>query len=465
MSYQQILDTIGHTPLVEITKLDTGKCRLFLKLENQNPGGSIKDRIAVSIIADAEKRGLLKPGGTIIEATAGNTGLGLALVARMKGYHIILVIPDKMSQEKINHLHALGAEIVITRSDVGKGHPDYYQDLALRISKEKNAFFANQFENPANPLAHETTTGPEIWEQLNHELDAVVVGIGSSGTMTGLTHFFQKVTDKVEIVLADPEGSILAEYVNTGNLSTEVGSWLVEGIGEDFIPSIADFSLTKKAYSITDQESFDTVRELISKEGILGGSSTGTLLAAALKYCRDQTSHKNVVSFVCDSGNKYLSKMYNDYWLLEQGLFRREIYGDLRDIIARRFENNATIFVGSKDTLQTAYARMKTYNISQLPVLAKNKIIGIIDESDLLIALYSNKLTFMDPVENSMTKELKIIRTDEPLESLVNVLSDGLVAIVEDRFGNFQGLITKIDLINYLKMQKINSELLSSPIL
>jgi cystathionine beta-synthase len=256
------------------------------------------------------------------------------------------------------------------------------------------------------------------------------------------------------MVLADPEGSVLAGYVNTGKLSTEVGSWLVEGIGEDFIPAIADFSLTKKAYSITDRESFDTVRELISKEGILAGSSTGMLLAAALRYCREQTSPKNVVSFVCDSGNKYLSKMYNDYWLLDQGLFKREIYGDLRDVIARRFENYATVFVSSTDTLQTAYARMKTYDISQLPVVAENKIIGIIDESDFLIALYSKKLTFSGLVENSMTKVLKILRSDESLESLVNILNQGLVAIVQDANGVFQGLITKIDLINYLKREK-----------
>jgi cystathionine beta-synthase len=454
MAYKQILDTVGNTPLVEVTKLNTGKCRLFLKLENQNPGGSIKDRVAVSIIADAEKRGLLKPGGTIIEATAGNTGLGLALVARVKGYKIVLVIPDKMSQEKINHLQALGAEVVITRSDVGKGHPEYYQDLAARIGKERNAFFANQFDNPANPLAHETTTGPEIWEQMEHDVDAIVLGIGSAGTMSGLTHFFQKVSPKTEIVIADPEGSIIASYVNTGIIPDEVGSWLIEGIGEDFIPSIADFSITKKAYTITDRESFDTVRELISKEGILAGSSSGTLLAAALKYCQDQTEQKRVVTFACDSGNKYLSKMYNDYWLLEQGLFVREEYGDLRDIISRRFENHATVFVSPGNTLQTAYARMKTYDISQLPVVVENKIVGIIDESDFLIGLYSNDLSLNDPIEKIMTKELKVLLPNEPIQSLVDILNQGLVAIIEDENGVFQGLITKIDLINYLKRRK-----------
>lgn len=454
MIYKNILETIGNTPLIEVTRINTGKCRLFLKLENQNPGGSIKDRVGLSMIQVAEEEGKLKPGGTIIEATAGNTGLGLTLVAKMRGYKIILVIPDKMSQEKINHLHALGAEIILTRSDVGKGHPEYYQDLAQRLANEKGAFYANQFENPANPLAHETTTGPEIWEQMNHDIDAVVVGVGSSGTISGLTHFFKKVSNKVEMILADPEGSVLAEYINTGKITKEAGSWLVEGIGEDFIPKIADFSLTQKAYSISDQESFLAAKELISNEGILAGSSSGTLLSAALKYCREQSTPKRVVTFVCDSGNKYLSKMYNDYWLLDQGLFKRKQYGDLRDIISRRFENNATIYVGSSDTLNTAYRRMKTYDVSQLPVLLGEKVIGLVDESDLMLALFSKEYSMNDVVQNIMTKGLRTIKYSEPIDVLVEILNAGLVVIVEDENHHFQGLITKIDLINYLRNKK-----------
>ena len=454
MIFNNILETIGNTPLVEVTRIDTGKCRLFLKLENQNPGGSIKDRVGLSMIRVAEEQGKLKAGGTIIEATAGNTGLGLTLVAKMRGYKIILVIPDKMSQEKINHLHALGAEIVLTRSDVGKGHPEYYQDLAQRLANEKEAFYANQFENPANPLAHETATGPEIWEQMNHDIDAVVVGVGSSGTISGLTHFFKKVTDRVEMILADPEGSVLAEFINTGKITKEAGSWLVEGIGEDFIPKIADFSLTKKAYVISDKESFLAANELISNEGILAGSSSGTLLSAALKYCREQSKPKRVVTFVCDSGNKYLSKMYNDYWLLDQGLFKRKQYGDLRDIISRRFENNATIYVGSSDTLNTAYRRMKTYDVSQLPVLLGEKVIGLVDESDLMLALFSKEYSMNDAVQNIMTKGLRTIKYSEPIEVLVEILNAGLVVIVEDENHHFQGLITKIDLINYLRNKK-----------
>ena len=307
----EILRLIGDTPLLEIKRIDTGKCQLFVKLENQNPTGSIKDRIALSMIEAAERDGDLEPGGTIIEATAGNTGLGLALMAMAKGYRCILVIPDKMSQEKVSHVRALGAEVRIVRSDVMKGHPEYYQDYAKRLAEEiPGAFFVNQFENPNNPVAHERTTGPEIWEQMRHDVDACVVGVGSSGTITGLSRFFARVRPRrgVEMILADPEGSILAEYTRSQTIG-EAGSWAVEGIGEDFVPEIADLSYVTEAFSIPDAESFAVARELLRKEGILGGSSTGTLVAAALRYCRKQEKKKRVVTFICDTGNKYLSKM------------------------------------------------------------------------------------------------------------------------------------------------------------
>ena len=454
MIAKNILETIGNTPMVELTNTDTGLCRLFVKLENQNPGGSIKDRVGLSMISVAEQQGKIKPGDTIIEATAGNTGIGLALVSRLKGYKLILVIPDKMSQEKINHLRALGVEIVLTRSDVGKGHPEYYQDLALRIAKERGAYYVNQFENPANPLAHETSTGPEIWEQLEHDVDAVVVGVGSSGTITGLTHFFKKVSTRTEFVLADPEGSILADYINDGVLRTDAGSWLVEGIGEDFVPSIADFSLTRKAYSVSDKESFDAVRDLLKNEGILAGSSTGTLLSAAIKYCKEQKTPKRVVTLACDSGNKYLSKMYNDYWLLDQGLSKRKIFGDLRDFISRRFEDNAIVYAVPNDTLKAVYGRMKLYDISQIPIIQNNKVVGIIDESDLLLALYSEGYDMnTTAVSKIMTKKLTTILYTAQREELAKILNAGLIAIVENQKGEFHGLITRIDFINYLRFE------------
>src|SRR5881394_2066859 len=250
MKKDAVLDLIGNTPMVEATRLDTGPCQLFLKLENQNPAGSIMDRIGLSMIEAAERDGSLRPGGTIVEATAGNTGLGLALIASAKGYRCLLVIPDKMSQEKIAHVRALGAEVRMTRSDVARGHPEYYQDMAARLAKEiPGAFYVNQFGNPANPLAHERGTGPEIWEAMGHHLDAVVVGVGSGGTLTGLGRFFERVQPNLEMILADPTGSILYEWVKTGKLE-EAGSWAVEGIGEDFVPDNADMSFVTEAFEI-----------------------------------------------------------------------------------------------------------------------------------------------------------------------------------------------------------------------
>jgi cystathionine beta-synthase len=442
---------IGNTPLVEVTRLDTGPCRLFLKLESQNPGGSIKDRIGLSIIEAAERDGRLQPGGVIIEATAGNTGLGLALVGRIKGYRVVLVVPDKMSTEKVLHLKALGAEVHMTRSDVGKGHPEYYQDYAARLAREiPGAFFADQFNNPANPRAHETTTGPEIWEQMQHEVDAIVVGVGSSGTLTGLSAFFRKVQPQLEFVLADPKGSILAEYVNTGKVSDTSGSWAVEGIGEDFIPAIADMSSVRKAYTITDQESFDSARALLGAEGILGGSSTGTLLAAALKYCREQTKPKRVVTFVPDTGTRYLSKMYNHGWLVDQGLIQRPRCGDLRDLIGRRFDEGDVVSVSPSDTLLVAFNRMRAADLAQLPVLDQDHLVGIIDESDLLLKVDNHAEQFTSLVGATMTARLETLHPSASVQALRSTLDRGLTAVVADE-GKFYGLITRFDLLNHLR--------------
>jgi cystathionine beta-synthase len=248
---------------------------------------------------------------------------------------------------------------------------------------------------------------------------------------------------------------VLEEYINTGQITKEAGSWYVEGIGEDFIPSIADFSLTKKAYTVTDLESFDTVQELLRKEGILAGSSTGTLLNAALKYCREQTTPKRVVTLACDSGNKYLSKMFNNEWLIDHGFKKRKVYGDLRDIISRRFEDNATVFVAPDDTLQTAYNRLKIYEISQLPVLENDKIVGIVDESDLLSAIYAKNYDFQTTsISKIMSIGLSKVLPNDPLEKLINILGQGFVVIIENEQREFQGIITKIDLINYLRNVK-----------
>jgi len=449
--YKNVLDMIGRTPMLEVTQIDTGPCRLFLKLELMNPGGSIKDRIGVSMIEEAEKRGEIAPGDTLVEATAGNTGIGLALVAAQKGYRLVLVLPDKMSQEKIFNLRAMGAEIVLTRSDVGKGHPEYYQDLARRIAAESGAYYINQFGNADNPSAHERSTAPEIWEQMDRDLDAVVVGVGSSGTISGMTAFFRREAPGVTMVLADPEGSILARYVETGEIEPG-GPWLVEGIGEDFVPDICDLSLVSRAYTVGDAESFATARELLLKEGILAGSSTGTLLAAALRYCREQTDPKRVVTLACDTGNKYLSKLYNDFWMEDNGFIVRPSTGDLRDLIGRPHGKRATITVGPDDILITAHNRLRNAGFSQLPVMEGEQLVGVITEDDIIRFVFGRPALMTEPVSQAMRTQFLKVDKDTSLDNLVALLhGDSYAAVTEDGGGAFLGLITRSDVLNYLR--------------
>ena len=445
-----VLARIGNTPLFEVTRMDTGPCRLFLKLESENPGGSIKDRIGLWMIEAAERRGTLQPGGTIVEATAGNTGLGLALVAQAKGYRVVLVVPDKMSSEKVLHLKALGAEVHMTRSDVVAGHADYYQDVARRLAADiPGAVFIDQFNNPDNAAAHRWSTAPELWAQSGHEIDAIVCGVGSGGTLGGLTAFFREVAPEVEFVLADPQGSVLVDYLRTGKIG-EAGSWAVEGIGEDFVPAIADFSLVRHAYSIPDDESFGAARDLLRAEGILGGSSTGTLLAAALRYCREQTTPRRVISLVCDTGTRYLSKFYNDNWMIDQGLLAREHFGDLRDVIGRRVTEGSVIQAQRTDTLRTAFQRMRSADVSQLPVLENGRIVGLVHESDVLLRVMDDAARFDTSVESAMTCTLQTLRPDAGLDALRAVFDRGLVAIIADD-EHFYGLVTRFDLLNFLR--------------
>jgi cystathionine beta-synthase len=451
--YDSLLDMVGNTPMLRLHHLDAGCCELYVKLENLNPGQSIKDRIAVEMVAAAERSGALKPGGTIVEATAGNTGIALALIAALKGYRLVVVMPDKMSEEKVSHLRAMGAEVRMTRSDVAKGHPDYYQDVAERLSKEiPNSIYVNQFANPANPIAHERTTGPEIWEQMGGRIDAFVAGVGSGGTVSGVGRYLKSKDPKVQIILADPAGSILAPLVNEGR-KVEPGSWLVEGIGEDFVPSILDLSLVTKAYTVTDAEAFETVRQLLVKEGVLAGSSVGVLLHAALRYCREQKEPKRVVTLICDSGAKYLSKMYNDFWMVDQGMLQRERTGDLRDLIARRHERKEDFTLAPGLPLAQAVKRMRMYSVSQMAVLdERDRVLGIIDESDVLLALYRDRGALQRPVSEFMTSNLETVPPTARPEDLIPIFRADRVAIVVDG-DRYCGLITRIDLINWLRQQ------------
>ena len=451
-----MLAAIGNTPMVELRNLDTGPCRLFAKLELFNPGGSVKDRIALGMVEAAERDGRLKPGGTIVEATSGNTGIGLALVAALKGYGMILIIPDKMSQEKIQQCRALGAEVIVTRTDVPPGHPLQYQTMAADIeARTPGALYIRQHYNPDNPAVHEVTTGPEIWDQMDGDVDAVVGGIGTAGTMTGLGRYFRKVAPGLKMILADPVGSLLAPYVQTGEL-TEPGAWVVEGIGEDELPPIGDMSLIDEAIIVSDRDSLLTARDLLKAEGIMGGSSTGTIVAAALQWCRRQTEAKRVVAIVPDGGDKYLSKMYDDHWMADQGFVERKTYGDLRDLIARRHDEHEDITVPPDATLAIALGKMRLFNISQLPVVQEDRIIGLIDESDLLQRVLANADmpgAFGDPVSAAMTANLQTLPPDAGLNDVRATFDKGFVALIRDET-QYWGLVTRTDLLNWLRRNR-----------
>jgi cystathionine beta-synthase len=453
-----VLDLIGETPLIEVTRIDCAPCRLFLKLESANPSGSLKDRPARTMIEAAEASGLLKPGGTIVEATAGNTGVGLTLVGGRKGYRTLLVVPDKMAREKVLHARALGAEVVSARSDVGKGHPDYYQDVAEAIARRTaGAFYINQFANPANPQAHATGTGPEILRQMNGDVDAVVVGVGSGGTLTGIGRFMRQASPKTAMVLADPVGSVLAAYVQTGQMPA-AGSWAVEGIGEDFIPPIADLSLVSQAYSISDADSFAAARDLLRLEGVLGGSSSGTLLAAALRYCRSQASPKRVVTLVCDSGAKYLSKVFNPTFLAQEGFTHADRHGTVGDVVVGRASEGSAVTVQPDDPLRTVFARMRSADVSQLPVIdAGGQVVGLVDESDVLAALLTDaggaNTAFGRPVKDVMVTRIETISAAAPIADLVPLFRKDYIAIVMDGT-QFIGVATRLDLINYFRLTR-----------
>lgn len=446
-----VLNLIGNTPLVRMSEFDTGPCELFMKLENRNPGGSIGDRGARAMIDAAESEGRISPGYTLIEATTGNTGVGLALVAARKGYPLVLVVPENVHRDKVLHLRALGAEVRLARSDADPGHAEHYMSIAARLARElPRSCYLDQYGNPANARAHEEGTAPEIWEQMQQDMDAFVCGAGSGATISGCARYFRKVNPDVEIVLADPEGSVFAATVNNGSDGAVSGSTLVEDIGGRSVPPNLEHGLIDSAYTISDMQAFSASRQLLSLEGILGGVSTGIHLSAALEYCRAQSKPRRVVSLVCDSGYKYLSTAYDEAWLLDRGLIPRRTHGDLRDLITHRVDEGGVVSVAPEDSLLSAYTRIRMFDVSQLPVLDDGRIVGLIDESDLLLAVYDNRNYFGYPVRDFMITRLEKVRPDASISSLLPVFRGDHVAIIADD-SNFYGLITQVDLIDHLR--------------
>jgi cystathionine beta-synthase len=448
-----ILETIGGTPLVRLNRISGGlKATILAKVEFMNPGGSVKDRVAVKMIEEAEKEGLLKAGGTIIEATAGNTGVGLALVAAIKGYRCIFVMPDKMSEDKISLLRAYGAEVVVTATSVPPDSPESYNGVADRLSREiPGAFRPNQFANPNNPLAHYYSTGPEIWEDSGGEVDVFVAGMGTAGTISGTGKFLKEQNPSIVVVGADPEGSILS--------GDTPKSYKVEGIGEDFIPKTFNRQVIDEMVRVSDKDSFNTARRLAREEGILAGGSSGTALAAALKYAERLESHKNIVVLLPDTGRNYITKMYSDRWMQENGFWESAGGGrtgrtTIREALGCKKGLKAIINVSPSDTLVKAFDEMHRFNISQIPVIEKNQSVGTLQESTLLKLVYDGIDFNNQMVSAVMGKPLPTLDGGTDVSEAYRVLLSGNNGIIVTDNGIPQSILTRIDLIDFYSRRK-----------
>jgi cystathionine beta-synthase len=453
--FESILDKIGNTPLVKLNKLNRGlKPKIFAKLESANPGGSVKDRIGKAMIEDAEKRGELKPGGTIIEATSGNTGIGLALSAAVKGYKSVFVVTDKVSQEKINYLKALGSEVIVVSNAEAPDSPEYYVNVAKRLSRDiENSIFAYQYSNPANPEIHYKTTGPEIWHQTRGEITHFVAGIGTGGTISGVGKYLKEKNRGIKIIGADPIGSIFKEYKETGKVSQGL-PYLVEGIGQDCLPENVDFEVIDKIYNIGDAKSISAARLLATEEGIFSGGSTGTILAAALQLAEKLTENDTIVFIVCDTGERYLSKVYNIEWLREHGLLKPE-KGKLRDILAikRKSGIERLVSVDSSTLIKDVIKLIQEEGFSQLPVIDDGKAIGCIKGWKLSSRLLENYELLESPALKIIDDCFPVLDIDSGIEKVKEELKESQAVLVEEK-GNIIDLITRYDLIEYMSENK-----------
>jgi cystathionine beta-synthase len=452
---KNILETVGDTPLVRLNKVvPQGRHTFWAKVEFFNPGGSIKDRIAVSIIEEAEKRGELKPGGTIIEATSGNTGMGLAIVAAVKGYKAVFVMPDKMSDEKINTLRGFGAKVVITPTAVEPDDPRSYYSVAKKLVEiTPNCFYANQYHNPDNPLRHYQTTGPEIWEQTKGKIDVFVAGAGTGGTLSGTAKYLKEKNKGIKVVGVDPAGSILYDMFYHKEVRNKPHPYKLEGIGEDMIPDNMQFQYFDDMVTVDDKESYLMCREILSKEGLFVGPSAGAAVVGAIKYMNDIKEPKNVVIILPDSGSRYLSKAFNDAWMKEVGFLSSPMqFKTAGDLVRDMKPTEKIISVKNTATVLDVIRLFKENAISQVPVFAdseKNELIGLIDESDLLYPLASGSIKPSDPIISFIKGTIVYVQWDDPLQRLAELFGQGYVALVKDPRNQIH-VVTKIDLIDYL---------------
>lgn len=446
---QNILEAIGNTPLVRLNAVTRGiRPQVLVKCEFMNPGGSVKDRIGIAMLEDAERKGLIKPGGTIVEATSGNTGVGLAIAAALKGYKTVFVMPDKMSEEKIRQLRAFGARVVITPTAVEPDDPRSYYSVSRRIAQETpNAILAGQYWNQANPEAHYRTTGPELWHQTAGTIDVFVAGMGTGGTISGAARFLKEQKPDLMTVGVDPVGSIYTEYFRTHQAGPAY-TYKVEGVGEDFLPATMHFDMVDDVVQVSDKESFLMTRRLVREEGLFCGGSSGMAVAGALRWIRshDLGADQTVVVLLPDSGARYLSKIFSDDWMRENGFLES---GSVQELLAAR--SRPLITASCNDTVGDVISRMKRDSISQMPVVDENgKLSGLISEINLLNYLLSGDGAIDHPICDIISHEVAVVQPDTLLDTLSDIASRGAVAVVVDGQEQPVGIITKIDLIDYL---------------
>jgi cystathionine beta-synthase len=448
--YKDVTQVVGNTPIVKLRRLGAHtKSNIYGKLEYLNPGGSVKDRVAFQIVNDAEKAGMIKPGGTIVEATSGNTGMGLALAAAIKGYKCVFVMPDKMSEEKIRSLRAFGAKVVITPTAVEPEDPRSYYKVSRRIADETpGAFYANQYHNQSNPKAHYLTTGPEIWNQTNGDIDAFIATMGTGGTVSGTGKYLKEQNPDIRVIGVDPIGSIYYDYFKTGKM-TEAHSYKVEGFGEDFLPTTMHFDHLDEIVRVSDKECFEYTRRLVREEGIYAGGSSGGAVAGAIKYAERIGTEQNIVVIICDSASRYLSKIFDDEWMRQHGFLGNELEsGSVADLISNK-NRGEVITATLKTPIREVVETMKLKGISQLPVLDGEKIVGIINETELLQSLLRSDADPSSPIEPLVDTQFAIVEPSNRVSLISQFFNQGrVVVVIENK--KLVGIITKIDFIDYM---------------
>ena len=444
-----ITKAVGHTPIVKLNRVTEGlESEINVKCEYLNPGGSHKDRVAINMIEDAESAGL-KPGGTLVEATSGNTGAALAMIAAVKGYKCVFVMPDKMSQEKVSTLRAFGARVVMCPTAVEPDDPRSYYQVAKHIAEETpNCFYANQYHNPSNPAAHFASTGPEIWEQCGHELDVFVAGMGTGGTISGTGKFLKQKKPDIKLVGVDPVGSLYYDFVKSGRI-TKPFTYKVEGIGEDFFPSTMNLKILDEIVRVDDKECFLMTRDLVRLEGLFVGGSGGAAVAGAIKYARQSGRKENILVLMPDAASKYISKIFNDEWMRENGFLEDEKgLGTVRDLLANKGAAQV-VTVSAGSNVREVIEAMKRTGFSQLPVLEGTKLRGMVQEVDLLRHLVQGSGTLDSTIVDLIESDYATVTPSTKVELLKGVLNDAKIAIVLER-DNVVGVVTKIDLIDFL---------------